>query len=35
MIKVYDGNTNKEFNRNYKKLQKAAILFRNGGTSKP
>ena len=32
--KVYDDYTNKEFNRNYKKLQKTAILFRNGGTSK-
>jgi hypothetical protein len=30
---VYDGYT--DFNRNYKKLQKAAILFWSGRTSKP
>jgi hypothetical protein len=27
LTKVYDGYINKEFNRNYKKFQKAAILF--------
>jgi len=26
MAKVYNGYTNKEFNRNHKKFQKAAIL---------
>jgi hypothetical protein len=27
MMKAYNGYTNKEFNRNHKKFQKAAILF--------
>jgi GDP-D-mannose dehydratase len=35
IAKVYDGYTNKEVNKNYKKFQKAAILFWNGGTSTP
>jgi hypothetical protein len=34
-MKVYDGYTNKEFNKNYKKFQKVAILLQNGGISKP
>ena len=34
-MKVDDGCGNNEFKRNYKKLQKAAILCWNGGTSKP
>ena len=35
MTEVYNGYTNKEFNRNYKNIQKAAILFWNARTSKP
>jgi len=35
MTKVYKGYKNKEFNGNYKNIQKAAILFWNAGTSKP
>jgi hypothetical protein len=35
MKKVYDGYTNKEFNRSYKKFQRATILFWSGGISKP
>jgi len=34
-IESINGYANKEFNRNYKKFQKAAILFCNGGTTKP
>lgn len=34
-MKVYDDYTNKEFNKNHKEFQKVAILFLNGGTSKP
>jgi hypothetical protein len=34
-VGLYDGYTSKEFNRNYKKFQKAATLFFNGGTRKP
>jgi hypothetical protein len=30
MTKVYDGHTNKEFNKNYEKFQEAAIFFWNG-----
>jgi hypothetical protein len=35
MMKVYDGYTNKEFNRNYEKFQRATILFWSDGISKP
>jgi hypothetical protein len=35
ITKVFDGHANEEFHRIYKKFQKSAILFRNGGTSKP
>ena len=35
MMKSNNGYTNKEFNRNYKKFHKAAILFCNEGTPKP
>jgi hypothetical protein len=35
MVKVHNGSTNKVFNRNHKKFQKAAILFRDEGMSKP
>jgi hypothetical protein len=31
MMKVYGGYTKKEFKRNYKKFQKVAIFFLNGG----
>jgi len=34
MTKIYEGYTNKEFNRNYKKFQKGVILLCNGGTPK-
>jgi len=34
MTNVYNGYTYKDFKRNYMKLQKAAILLWNGGTSK-
>jgi hypothetical protein len=33
MMKVYNGYTNKEVNRNHKKFQKAAILFWDEGKS--
>jgi len=35
MMKVYNGYINKEFNRNHKKFQEAAILFWDEGTSTP
>jgi len=35
MTKLYGSNSNKEFNRNYKKFQREAIMFGNGGLSKP
>jgi len=35
MTKMYDSYSNKEFNRNYKKFQKEAIMFGNGRISKP
>ena len=35
LMKVYNGYTNKDFNRNHKKFQKAAILFWDEGTSTP
>jgi hypothetical protein len=35
MTNLHDYYTSKEFNGIYKKFQKAAILFLNGGTSKP
>ena len=34
-MEANNGYKNKEFNRNYKKFQKAAILFRNAGQLKP
>jgi len=33
MAKVYDGYTNKEFQRNYKKFQKATVSGWNAGIS--
>jgi len=35
MTKVYDSYSNKEFNRNYNKFQKEAIMFGKGRISKP
>jgi hypothetical protein len=35
MMEIYDGYTNKDFNRNYNKLQEVTILFWTGRTSKP
>jgi hypothetical protein len=35
MMKANNVYTNNEFNRNYKKFQKAAILFWNAGQFKP
>ena len=35
MMKLYDGYTKKEFNRNYQKFQKAAILFGMEEKAKP
>jgi hypothetical protein len=32
---VHDGYSSKEFKRNYKKFQKEAIMFGNGGISTP